>query len=567
YAGGAFGAVNSTAAVDGIKVIGGSLNLSGTVLSSTQGGLIGASYRGADAKVSTLKNSSTENFDITRKSFVTSGWARMAGAVAEGVIHADNVHVKGGTIDISGDGVDAASRGNRFNGGFAGCVSGDTKLTNCSTSANTVVNDPLATDCLGGFLGVLNGTPQGVASVLDNCRATGTISIGAGVNHSPLGGFIGLISSYQDVIPRTIKNCYTSTKISGAQAASLSGFVGRINDAASASITTYENNMWVKNTTMAGSAVGGGAAVPTGIYEMSVTPLSNSITNLALNATSPLTATVPTYTGADAVQWKFGGWSKAASDTVVQLINPTSPTAASVRAMEDNKATSITAKFTRVGYEDINIPISVGTGGGWIVVDTWEKFVQVGGGGAFPANGKYIQTANITAPAGTAYTTKALFSGVYDGGGFSIDCAGIAKDKWTANADDASYIRMGLFGGVCNAGALQNINVKNIDMQGSALMMGGLAAEVWNSTLKNITVQNIRLNNLGFAASTQSEAHAGAVAGHMHMSNASDITVKDSNIKATNERNTFAGGMFARQTESSLTGTNKVQNTIVEAVQ
>ncbi|MEG0703399.1 MAG: hypothetical protein RR449_07500, partial [Christensenella sp.] len=425
--GGVIGAV-TTGQVEGVKVIGGSLNLSGTVNTASQGGLIGASHIGADAKVLTLKNSSTENFDITRKSFVTSGGARMAGAVAEGTVHADNVHVKGGTIDISGDGVDEGSRSNRYNGGFGGCLIYDTKLTNCSTSANIVVNDPLAVDQSGGFAGIVDRDTAGTQKTFDNCRATGTISIGAGVKPYVVGGFFGCNSNYQEAVSATFKNCYTSTKISGGeQALNFGGFIG----ASFSTLSTYENNMWVKNFTTATKGVGNETAKTDGIDPLHVTP--DLVENLGVGASQAITSVV-------AGGFAYADLSIKSGGEFAGVENGTNAAKAAVKGIKEGGTAMAEARFTKAGQTDITVPINITTVGAvsFIPIYTWEQFDAVGRGGKMTINGKeYTMAANASykqmndiAADKTSYVTKPTFTGVYDGGGYALDLKKINENGW-----------------------------------------------------------------------------------------------------------------------------------------
>lgn len=399
------------------------------------------------------------------------------------------------------------------NNGFTNCSidTFDVSVTTQSAAAFTTK--------VGGFSGLIK------AGNMENCYASsGRLSVGTrDLTNTMIGGFAGESVGANAAV---LNNCYASVQLNqpieaSAQAA-VGGFIGVKNNA-----PQFIDCMWGKNVASAQNAIGydtatSAAADPAGVSTLSATANGDfkGISGLAVNSTADLKANLPAYTGADTAKWIFAGWSKSASDTAVSLINSTSATAAQVRAMEDQKASTITAKFTRSGYPDIDVPISIATGTGWIEIATWDDFKKIGNDAAYPSNGKYIQTANIVA-AETDYTAKPTLSGIYNGGGYSLDCANITT--WSANGG-----KVGLFSELSATGAISNLTIRNLNLTTTDTAVKNIGAIAYAlGSVSNVSLQN---STVTIPASIQG-ANIGGLIGA-----ASGASAKLTNLSAASTR-------------------------------
>ncbi|MEG2361855.1 MAG: hypothetical protein RSB97_08515, partial [Christensenella sp.] len=325
--------------------------------------------------------------------------------------------------------------------------------------------------------------------IFDNCRATGTISIGTGVKPNSVGGFAAVNSNFEEAVPATIKNCYTSTKISGGeQSTNFGGFIGTN---ISRALTTYENNMWVKNFTTATKGVGNETAKTDGIDPLYVTP--DLVENLSVGASQAITSV-------GAGGFAYADLSIKSGAEFIGIENGTNPKTAAIKCIKEGGTAKAEARFTKAGQSDIIIPVSVSTAGsfGFIPIYTWEQFDAVGRGGKMTINGKeYTMAANASykqmndiAADKTSYVTKPTFRGVYDGGGYALDLEKINENGWQS-AGPAANDYCGVFGLITDGAIVKNMTVKNAHINTNDIWMLGVAvARVANATIDNITVEN-----------------------------------------------------------------------------
>ncbi|MEG2189641.1 MAG: GLUG motif-containing protein, partial [Christensenella sp.] len=354
------------------------------------------------------------------------------GAVGQtvGYMNLENIAVNGGKVQIKQSvtiGVRALS------GGFIGNAFQGSAIKNCSSSAVVQNDTNNIKDGLhmGGFAGncdIGDSTFKSLEFV--NCYATGDVISNnelANTAHA-IGGFCGSIWSrlpgYKFV------NCYTASKVTTDSTQYFGGFLG-VNPlfAEQMAGSTFTGNMYVKNFTNAKQGVGDGLQTD-GITALGTEP--REVKTVAVGSSTAL------HSAAEG-GFAFAGWTTNAAAATAEITNPTSATAAMLVA---KAAGSITMKatFTRTGYPDIVIPYAVTITDGVIPVYTWEDFKNVQG------SGKYIQMNDIVATDGT-YQTKAIFSGTYDGGGYSLDLSSVKADGWGASIVNNSS-HFGVFGKV-----------------------------------------------------------------------------------------------------------------------
>jgi hypothetical protein len=142
-----------------------------------------------------------------------------------------------GYIDDAGinnlDLVDVDITGEFYVGGIAGCVSGDSNITNCTSSGEVS-----GTTDVGGIAGWAFSN-----STITNCFSTGTVS---GTNGS-VGGIAGSISSNS-----SITNCASSGEVGGAR--TVGGIVGWVST--NSHITNCASSGEVSGARMVGGIVG-----------------------------------------------------------------------------------------------------------------------------------------------------------------------------------------------------------------------------------------------------------------------------------------------------------------------
>ncbi len=133
------------------------------------------------------------------------------------------------------------------------------------------------------------------------------------------------------------------------------------------------------------------------------------------------------------------------------------------------------------------------------VIDTVAKLqklaTDVNSGTTF--SGKYfVQTADIDLTSITSWTpiggapgdgslaSDYYFSGIYDGGGFTVSNIKITVDDY----------QLGLFGYV-KGGTVKNLNVNNVTISDAASMLGGIIGECDNySTITNCNATSVKIN-------------------------------------------------------------------------
>ncbi|MEG2626263.1 MAG: hypothetical protein RR956_08335, partial [Christensenella sp.] len=113
----------------------------------------------------------------------------------------------------------------------------------------------------------------------------------------------------------------------------------------------------------------------------------------------------------------------------------------------------------------------------------------------------FIQTASFDLP-NAAYTPKGdattPFSGIYDGGGFTIDAKNVPATSWQTVTVDVygMYISSGLFGKI-GGGSVKNMTINNVtaSVTGSTgyVYAGAVAAFADRGAFERITVNNVNL--------------------------------------------------------------------------
>ncbi len=143
---------------------------------------------------SSVKNLNIKDIRVSSSGNVQNHMGAFASELVNGEI--TNVVVLSGTVSN----IKGSSGSILGTGGFAGTVHGRSSIRNCGTSA-----DVLSGYYVGGFIGLLQGTP-----VVSACYSNGSITTGAGTT----GGFVG----YEyDVSAYNFSDCYYDMKKAALQ--------------------------------------------------------------------------------------------------------------------------------------------------------------------------------------------------------------------------------------------------------------------------------------------------------------------------------------------------------------
>ncbi|MEG2575197.1 MAG: hypothetical protein RSA41_04105, partial [Christensenella sp.] len=265
----------------------------------------------------------------------------------------------------------------------------------------------------------------------------------------------------------TFKNCLTFSKVETAPTANVGGFIGyNAQTAANIALSTYTDCAWLYNSNPAQGAFGSASAVGAdnaGVMPIGVMPRSAEV----------LTGESKELVAREAVGYTLSSWSQTGGTDFVGLTQR--GTKAEVTAKKADGASVVTGVFKRTNYPDVAVNVPVTTGSKVVTISTWDEFAAKVADG-----GQYVQTCNITAPAGiTAYQIKTLLSGSYDGGGFTIDVGAIPSSAWTKDAEGNA----GLFGKI--GGSVQNLTLTGVRMGTDAAAAGGLAGTVTGTAVIN----------------------------------------------------------------------------------
>ncbi|MEG0382814.1 MAG: hypothetical protein RR597_06205, partial [Christensenella sp.] len=429
-------------------------------------------------------------------------------------------------------------------GGLVGILNAGT--LNASAAYNTVdINNTAATNnYAGGFVGKLAG------GTITAATAQGAVG-GTNAANAAVGGFAGSIGA--GLVK--LENTYTLGTV-GTVGSRVGGFAGE-NAAAAAK---FKNCI----TKDAANTIGGASTVPkvVEVRQFSVNPVEINTDKFAVPL--PISAQAGVY-DMNFVSWEApdGGltFESAASAATNVMVTAGTATPQRLHAKYANAA-------GKVMYGAI-MTITP-TAAGSINVPDWATFEKIGNDPYYPLSANYVQTADITAPAGTVYQTKGVFGGVYDGGGFGINIVNISEWKKTTILTTDDYVEVepsggtkpktfsntaqGLFGEV--NGTLKNINLKGGAIASDANETGALAAYTYGGTVQNVTVSDVAITHSG----VQAFAHVCGVIGWSDKSTLSDITANNVSVNIINSYGALSGGITSLW-ESTLTGVNTVNNT------
>ncbi|MEG0630880.1 MAG: hypothetical protein RR459_08180, partial [Christensenellaceae bacterium] len=407
--------INNTTA-SGLYIDNSTVMMKGSVDDAYMGGITGVHAN------STFTNGEARNVNVISETTGNKYNMNMGGALSFNHVgsRTENVNVIGGQVVNR-----CTNIARTYMGGFVAEIYQGGVIKNCSTSAD-VLNVNTA-GLIGGFIGRCCSDANSFVKI-EGCTANGKISA---TKNGSIGGFAGEISNS----PMNFKNNVTTSKIT-TQAKNkelyLGGFVGNmgltganlVTTTPSAPTDTFYNNMYVESFSDAENAFG--TAGIEGLNNAGISALKISDKSISMQA--GMTKTV---TATPAGGYAFAGWTQKTGTDVASLTYTAGQNTATITGLAGKKGTaSFNAKFTKAGAEDIDIPLSANITGDTIYISNWADFEKIGNDPAYPLTGKYIQTCGIAAPTGTTYQTKGAFSGSYDGGGFAIDMAGVAADKW-----------------------------------------------------------------------------------------------------------------------------------------
>lgn len=133
-----------------------------------------------------------------------------------------------------------------------------------------------------------------------------------------------------------------------------------------------------------------------------------------------------------------------------------------------------------------------------IQISAAEDFLKIGVDAAYPLNGNYIQTADITFSSQLTESVVANFSGVYDGGGYKITYNAVYPNNYSGGI-------YGLFS--INNGTIKNLKVTaNVSMSGVASQVGLICGRN-NGTISNCEIVN------GVISAEAGAKYSGLIAG------------------------------------------------------
>ena len=165
-----------------------------------------------------------------------------------------------------------------------------------------------------------------------------------------------------------------------------------------------------------------------------------------------------------------------------------------------------------------------------IQISSAEDFLKIGVDAAYPLNGNYIQTADITFSSQLTESVVANFSGVYDGGGYKI----------TYNAEYPNNPFGGIYGLFSiNDGTIKNLKVTaNVSMLGVANQVGLICGRN-NGTISNCEIVN------GVISAEAGAKYSGLIAGTSMGANAViNACIVSGQIFGTQ----YVGGVVGRST-------------------
>ncbi|MEG0630832.1 MAG: hypothetical protein RR459_07925, partial [Christensenellaceae bacterium] len=290
---------------------------------------------------------------------------------------------------------------------------------------------------------------------------------------SAVGGFAGNVGNSGNI---TFKNCLTFSKVETAPTANVGGFIGHnAQTAENIALSTYTDCAWVLNNTAAvtdfGSASPAGAE-HAGISPIGITPKSIDGLNIGSGA--------QTLTASEAGGYKFDKWIQLNGADYVTRTGYEYDLTTSVSAKKADGMSTIGGTFKRVNYPDVAVSVPIKTGTGIVSIATWDDFVN-----KVKSGGQFVQTANISAPAGiTAYQAKEFLGGSYDGAGYTINVGAIPQGAYRADANG----NIGLFGEV--SGNISSLAVSGMNLSSDAANTGGLAGKISTPAI----ISNIRVN-------------------------------------------------------------------------
>ena len=350
-------------------------------------------------------------------------------------------------------------------GGFAGFVGGGTVITKSYASGSvTSTGDVGQTNAVGGFAG----------AVQDNAQISDSYALGAATSSTDsfVGGFAGIVSATAGGpgVP-SIQRVYatgavTDTGVTG-QSGGLAGELSLL--AGSVPQGSISNSFWDSGTTTTGVAIGQNTVGP----QTGLTAVTSANAYLSATYSPTFGLTGPTST-----------WVILDGETRPLLRSEYSTSIANAHQLE-LMSLAPTASYTLAGNIDASETSS--SAGVW---NQANKFVPVG------------------------ETAAAPFTGSFDGQGFTIDrlagprrTPGATAQSW---GGQSSLGAAGLFGFEGAAGAVSNVTLTNVNVQGGAGMdVGGLIG-VAQGVVSNASTSGLVVTG---SASGATPAAAGGLVG------------------------------------------------------